>query len=364
MQIDLRWSSRKVSDMRRWGYTIPLLLPLLMVFNIQQGGAWLWAPVVFVFGLVPLLDILFKRDTWNPSPEEAVILEADLFYRVILYAWVPMQLLLLGWLAWQVRAFSLQSWEFVAVCVSTGTITGALGITIAHELGHKLDRREQWLARILLMSVCYMHFHVEHNKGHHARVATPDDPASARRGQSLYAFLPQTIAGSFRSAWHYEKARLAKAGSHGLQWRNQVLWGIAGSGAMFLVAMVIGGAKGGVFFVAQSFVAIFLLEVVNYIEHYGLRREPRESGGYVRVEVFHSWNASERFTNWFLFNLQRHSHHHVAHHRRYQVLRSIDASPQLPTGYAGMVLLALVPPLWKRIMNHRLAKWSSERYQQ
>lgn len=349
--------------MHKWGFAIPLLLPLLMVFNVQQGAVWLWAPVIFVFGLVPLLDILFKRDKWNPSPEEAVVLEADLFYRVILFAWVPMQLLLLCWLALQAQTFSLVSWQFVALCISTGTITGALGITIAHELGHKLDAREQWLARILLMSVCYMHFHVEHNKGHHARVATPNDPASAREGQSVYAFMPQTLIGSFTSAWHFEKTRLAKAGKNSLHWQNQVLWGIAGSSVMLLFAIAIGGVNGAVLFIAQSAVAIFLLEVVNYIEHYGLRREPRAGGGYERVDVTHSWNASERFTNWFLFNLQRHSHHHVEHHRRYQVLRSIEGSPQLPTGYAGMVLLALVPPLWKRVMNHRLANWSNARGQ-
>lgn len=349
--------------MRKWGFAIPLLLPLLMVFNVQQGGAWLWAPVIFVFGLLPLLDILFGRDTWNPTPEEAAVLEADLFYRIILYAWVPMQLLLLGWLAWQAQTFALLSWHFAALCVSTGTITGALGITIAHELGHKFDQREQWLARILLMSVCYMHFHIEHNKGHHARVATPDDPASARAGQSLYAFLPQTLAGSFTSAWHFERTRLAKSGKRSLHWRNQMLWGVAGSAVMFMLALAIGGINGSVFFLCQGLVAVFLLEVVNYIEHYGLRRNPRENGGYERVEIIHSWNASERFTNWFLFNLQRHSHHHVEHHRRYQVLRSMQDSPQLPTGYAGMVLLALVPPLWKRIMDHRLANWSSERVQ-
>lgn len=346
--------------MHRFGFAVPLLLPFLLVVHLEQGGAWTWAPVAFVFGVLPLLDLVAGRDTWSPSTEQAAVLEREFFYRGILFAWVPLQMILLGWVAWRSHALSLQGWEFAGVVISTGVVTGAIGITIAHELGHKLDRREQWLGRVLLMSVCYMHFHIEHNKGHHARVATPNDPASAREGQSLFAFLPQTLIGSFASAWHFEAERLAKEQRAPWSGRNQVLRGLAGSLAMLAIAAALGGGQGVLLFVGQSMVAILLLETINYIEHYGLERQPRDGGGYERVSVAHAWNASERLTNWFLFNLQRHSHHHVEHHRRYQVLKHVDASPQLPTGYAGMLLLALVPPLWHRVMDARLAAWRRE----
>lgn len=347
--------------MRKWGYVIPLLLPLLVIAGIEAGGAWTWLPVLFVFGIVPLLDLIVPRDKWNPEPEATSALEQQKFYRYILYAWVPLQFAVLAYVLLHVGHTSLNALELAGIVASTGTLTGGIGITIAHELGHKLDRREQWLGRLLLMSVCYMHFHIEHNRGHHAHVATPSDPATARNGQSLYRFLPQTVLGSFRSAWQFERERLARHDQPPWHWRNQLLGGLAGSGAMLVITMLLAGMAGLVVFLAQSAVAIFLLEVVNYVEHYGLERAQRPDGRYERVEVVHSWNASERFTNWFLFNLQRHSHHHVEHHRRYQVLRHMDESPQLPTGYAGMVLLALVPAIWMKIMNARLEQWRAQR---
>lgn len=343
--------------MRKWGFAIPLGLPALFALSVWQGGAWTWLVVLVVFGFIPVLDLLLGRDRWNPDEALAAELESSLFYRAILYAWVPLQFATLAGTLLYVDRAETSAIEFSGLMISLGVLTGGIGITVAHELGHKLSAVERWLARLLLVSVCYMHFHVEHNRGHHARVATPLDPASARKGQSLFAFLPQTLIGSFASAWRFERERLAKLELPAWHWRNQVLLGLAGSAAMVAVAWKLAGGTGLALFFGQSAVAILLLEVVNYVEHYGLERKPRADGGYERVDVTHSWNASERFTNWFLFNLQRHSHHHVAHHRRYQALRHFDESPQLPTGYAGMVLLALVPPLWRRVMDERLRRW-------
>lgn len=341
--------------MRRWGFAIPLLLPLLLLPGALLGGGWSFLTVAFVFGVVPLLDLMSGRDHWNPAQDEVRELEASRYYRFLLYAWAVLQFSLLAWMLQ--HAARLDSLTFVGMALSVGTLTGAIGITIAHELGHKLDWRERLLGRLLLASVCYAHFQVEHNKGHHAHVATPQDPATARAGQSLYAFLPQTIMGSAKSAWSFEADRLAKAGRTRWHWRNAVLQDTASSILLLSVAWLLAGTAAALFFLLQSAVAIFLLEIVNYVEHYGLTRSVRPGGGYERVQTTHSWNASERFTNWLLFNLQRHSHHHVEHHRRYQVLRHVEDSPQLPTGYAGMVLLALVPSLWRKVMDERLRAW-------
>lgn len=344
----------------RIGFLLPLILPLSLVASGELGGGWTWLTVALIFGGIPLLDLLCGRDTRNPDDAEIAVLERSWYFRGLLLAWVPIHFGLLAYAVWRFGAGFDSALAALGFVLSTGVVTGAVGITVAHELGHKMTKWEQKLARLLLMSVAYMHFHIEHNKGHHARVATPDDPATAREGQSVYAFMPQTLYGSLASAWRIERERLAREGKPVTPWRNHVLLGFAGTALMAFVAFVVAGIPGLLLFVLQAIVAVFLLEVVNYIEHYGLVRKPREDGGFERVDVIHSWNASERLTNWFLFNLQRHSHHHVAHHRRYPVLQHHDRSPQLPTGYAGMLLLALVPPFWRRVMNPRLDAWRRE----
>lgn len=346
--------------MNRVGYLLPLMLPMTLIIGGELGGVWTWLGLAVIFGGVPLLDLLLGPDTSNPDPGEAAQLEASWFYRGLLLAWVPLHFSLLAYAVWRFGQGFESLTASVGFVLSTGTITGAIGITVAHELGHKLTRWEPRLARLLLASVGYTHFHIEHNKGHHAHVATPGDPATAREGQSFYAFLPQTLSGSLRSAWRFEQDRLRRLGRPVTPWRNHVFLGFVATALMAGAAAALGGIAGIVLFLVQAMVAVFLLEVVNYVEHYGLVRRPRESGGHERVDVIHSWNASERLSNWLLFNLQRHSHHHVAHHRRYQVLEHYDHSPQLPTGYAGMVLLALVPPLWRRIMDPRLRSWRKE----
>lgn len=345
---------------QRLGFLLPLLLPLTLVIAGEQGGAWTWLTLGLIFGGIPLLDLVVGRDTRNLSDEEAVALEKSWYYRGLLLMWVPIHFGLLAYAVWRFGQGFDSTLAATGFILSTGVVTGAVGITVAHELGHKITKWEPKLARLLLMSVAYLHFHIEHNKGHHAHVATPNDPATAREGQSVYAFLPQTVIGSLSSAWRFERERLAREGKPVTPWRNHVLLGFLGTGLMALGAFAFAGIAGLLLFVLQAIVAVFLLEVVNYIEHYGLARRPRDGGGYERVDVIHSWNASERLTNWFLFNLQRHSHHHVVHHRRFPVLQHHDRSPQLPTGYAGMLLLALVPPLWRRVMDPRLEAWRKE----
>lgn len=343
--------------MRRFSFLLPYALPPALLLGWLMGGAWIWLPVFLVFGIVPVLDWLIGVDSWNPSSEESTVLENDPYYRWILYGWVPVQFALLLF-AVSVASASEGFLEWLGLAVSLGVLTGGVGITIAHELGHKLSSWEQWLGRLLLMSVGYMHFHIEHNKGHHAQVATPNDPATAREGQSVYAFFPQTVAGSFQHAWKIETDRLQKSGKSPFSPFNQLYWGIAGTLVFAIIAFAIGGFAGLGVFLIQAIVAIGLLEVINYVEHYGLTRNERADGkGYERVTEQHSWNASHWLTNGIIFNLQRHSHHHIAHHRRYQVLQHFESSPQLPTGYAGMLLLALVPPLWRKVMDKRLQDW-------
>jgi alkane 1-monooxygenase len=243
------------------------------------------------------------------------------------------------------------AWAVVALGIGVGGVSGSQGITFAHELGHARSRVDRGLAWLLMMSVNYGHFMVEHYRGHHPRAATFEDPASARRGESLWRFLPRTLVGGWRSAWALEQRQLAQLRRPWL--RSPLFWATLAQAAWLLALGWIGGAMVVLFWVVQSAYAVFLLEAVNYIEHYGLER--REVNG--RREPFgaqHAWNADHLLTNCFIANLQRHSDHHLHAWKPYPELERLPA-PQLPAGYAGCLFLASVPPLWFRSMHARLA---------
>lgn len=308
-------------------------------------GHWLgayWYPFLVYWVVVPVLDMLIGRSARPSSDEEMRRLETNPFFRFVLHAWVPLQLGLIGWGAWLVGSGGVTGADAVLFTLAVGLATGGVGITIAHELGHERPALDRFLSRVLLASVSYGHFTVEHNRGHHVRVATPEDPASARYGEAFWAFLPRTVAGSLRHAWQLERAEVL------LPWAATVAIAIA-LGIAF-------GPLAAAFFFGQSAMAITLLEAVNYIEHYGLQRRRLADGRYERPSARHSWDAYEWLSNAFLVHLQRHADHHLNPMRPYAALQPQAESPKLPTGYAGMVPLAFVPPLWFAVMNPRVPR--------
>jgi alkane 1-monooxygenase len=341
--------------MKALPFCIIYLLPLAVVTGYLLGGAYHFLTPLFVFGLIPLLDLVVGVNTKNPGEEDEQALADHRIYRYVTWACMPLQVAMVVWGAFVVTHRYLSPLELTGFILAVGISSGAMGINVSHELIHRVNNRlEPFLGRVMLATVCYLHWAIEHVKGHHRCVATPLDPATARRGESFYAFWPRTVKGGFLSAWGMEKERLARQGRKGWSIHNAVVWYVA---AEFLVVTTIGWAFGFwavLFFLAQSVVAVSLLEAVNYLEHYGMERMKLEDGTYEKVRPVHSWNASHRITNHFLFNLQRHSDHHYRPNRRYQILRHFDESPQLPTGYAGMVLLTLVTPAWRRVMDGRL----------
>lgn len=315
-----------------------------------------WYTFLVFFGVVPLLDWLIGRDDMPSPPEQLARLERSALFRAILVAYVPLHLGLIVWGATVAGSGELAPWQALSLTLSVGLVTGGTGITIAHELGHKRSRLERWLARALLYSVSYGHFTIEHNRGHHQRVATREDPASARYGESYWAFLPRTVAGSYAHAWRLESARLAPLRLRWWHWRNELLWTtllppafVAALGAAF-------GPLAAAFFFGQSAMAIALLEAVNYVEHYGLQRARLPDGRYEPVSEHHSWDANQVLTNSFLIHLQRHADHHLNPLRPYVALQPRAGSPKLPTGYTGMLPLAAVPPLWFAVMNPRVPR--------
>jgi alkane 1-monooxygenase len=237
--------------------------------------------------------------------------------------------------------------------LSAGMVAG-IAINTAHELGHKKESHERWLARVALAQTFYGHFFIEHNRGHHVRVSTPEDPASARMGENVWAFMPRTVAGSLRSAWGLEKRRLQRRGRRVWSLGNDVLNAWLMSVVLWAGLVAAFGVGILPYLVLQALVGIWLLESVNFLEHYGMKRQRLESGRYERVNPSHSWNSNNIGTNVLLYHLQRHSDHHANPTRRYQALRDFPEAPVLPTGYAGMIVLSWLPPVWRSVMDKRV----------
>lgn len=271
-------------------------------------------------------------------------------YRWFLRLHVPLQLALLAGGAWLAARHSHFA-AAVALGIGVGGVCGSQGITFAHELGHSRSRVDRLLAWLLMGSVLYAHFMVEHYRGHHVRAATDEDPASARAGESLWRFLPRSLAGSWRSAWQLEAQRRARQRLAG--WRSPLGWAVAGQAGLLAVVLLLAGPFGLLFWIVQAAYAVFLLETVNYIEHYGLRRTALPGGRPEPFGMHHAWNADSLVTNCFIANLQRHSDHHMHAWKPYETLEPLPG-PQLPTGYAGCLFLACVPALWFRVMNRRI----------
>lgn len=349
-------------DGKRYLWLVALLMPLLPFLAIAlylatHMGVWLWLGPLVILGVVPLVDVLTGLDRASP-PESAIEkLEKDRYYRWITYLFLPLQYA--GFLVafWFLTNSELSTWNKIGLAVTVGFI-GGLGINTAHELGHKKESHERWLSKVALAQSGYGHFYIEHNRGHHVRVATPEDPASSRVGESFYRFWPRTVIGSLRSAWRLETLRYSRRRLNPIRLGNDVINSWLMTAALWVAMVLWLGVQVIPFLILQAFVAITLLEAVNYLEHYGMLRAKVVSNGrerYERVNPSHSWNSNNLATNVLLYHLQRHSDHHAQPTRRYQALRDYAQSPVLPTGYAGMILLALVPPLWRSVMDPRVA---------
>ncbi|ERJ33844.1 Alkane-1 monooxygenase [Burkholderia sp. AU4i] len=346
------------SDGKRYLWLLGALtitLPILAAQLALSTGlhVFWWFGPLFAFGVIPILDTLIGDDRDNPPEAEVPHLERERYYRLIVYLATLVEYVAFFACVWIVGTHALAWYDYVGFALSLGAATG-ISINTAHELGHKTDRFERWLAKITLAPVAYGHFYVEHNRGHHVRVATAEDPASARYGESFWAFLPRTVTGSIRSAWRLEKARLERLGHSPWTWRNEVLHAWAMTVVVWGIAIAMAGKVVIPFLVIQAVYGASLLEVVNYVEHYGLGRRKLPNGRYERCTPQHSWNSNHVVTNLFLYQLQRHADHHANPTRSYQALRHFDDSPQLPAGYATMILFAYVPPLWYRVMNPRV----------
>lgn len=344
-------------------FWLSLLLVPVAVTGVLVGG---WTSILLPlcsWGLFTVLDLLTGKNEENLDPSQPD--EGLFWYRLVTLVWFPIQFVLLVWALWYVpQATHLGLAEKVAIFFGMGVISGTIGINYSHELMHQKTRLERWLGDLLLAMVLYSHFRSEHLRVHHLYVGTPRDPVTARYNEGFHRFLPRVLVACHKSAWKAEAAMLAR---RNLPWwhRTNPYWRYAIlQTSMLGLALALGGWQGLALFLLQAAVAVWQLELVNYIEHYGLTRRHLGDGKYEHVLPRHSWNTSFKASNWLLINLQRHSDHHYKPDRRFPLLQTYreEEAPELPYGYPLMTMAAMIPPLWKRIMNPRVREWRRRFY--
>ncbi|SIT04696.1 alkane 1-monooxygenase [Belliella pelovolcani] len=340
-------------------YLLAYSIPLSAYIALLWQGWWSWATVILAFGIFPILDALYPASEENYTESEEKRRLSNKFFDYLLYICAPICLLLV-FLYFQTISQSALVWnETIGLTFSIGIVLGSLGINVAHELGHRSNKWEQFLAKVGLLPVFYQHFFIEHNRGHHKHVSTDDDPATARENESIYAFYLRSVIGQYLNAWKLEKERLTKKGLKNFSWDNEMIrFSVSQIGYLSIISWYFGTSILP-YAIAIGVIGFLLLETINYIEHYGLRRKLLNNGRYERVMPRHSWNSDHEMGRIVLFELTRHSDHHFLASRKYQILRHMDDSPQLPTGYPASMLMALIPPLWFKVMNPRLQEFQS-----
>ena len=331
----------------------------VIMSSLVAGGVWVFVAPLYVFGLIPLIELFFGGSEQNMDKAQEEIAKKDWKFDFILWSTVPLQFAIMFYFLNRVDDGSLQLWEKLGMMFAFGISCGVLGINLAHELGHRNTWYEQFLSKMLLTTSLYLHFFIEHNRGHHKNVSTDEDPASSRYGEVIYAFYIRSVRDSWLSAWRLEGERLKKA-NHGF-WsiHNEMLIYQIIQISLLVAIAVLWSWQVMLLFIGSATIGFLLLETVNYIEHYGLRRKKIDGDYYEKVMPIHSWNSNHPIGRIMLFELTRHSDHHYMASRKYQVLRHFDYSPQMPTGYPGMMVLALFPPLWFKVMHKQIEKYKA-----
>ena len=344
--------------MRLSAYAATLVFPVIAALGLWQGGLWVWLLPLITFGAVPLAELVIQPVTRNRSAEEEARVRADRRFDWLVYSFVVAQWALVGLFVFQAGTGAYSGVELAGAIFTLGICCGTFGINVGHELGHRRTKFEQRLAKAALMSSLYGHFYIEHNRGHHRFVATDDDVVSARRGDLIFTHWFRSVPGTWMTSWRLERDRLAKKGRSPWTLDNEHLQ-IQAVQLLIVAAIAAWSPFAALAFVGAATVGFLLLETVNYIEHYGLRRD-KVKGRWERVRPVHSWNSDHPIGRALLFELSRHSDHHANPGRPFEALRSFPEAPQFPTGYPGMIVLAMCPPLFFAVMNPRLDQWASK----
>ena len=348
---------------KRYWYWLSFLLPAVPAMSayiaVQSGqGFWLWSTIIMMYVVLPAADFVFGTDDANPDDELVDKLKDERYFVYIMYCTTVMHWVALVGLAYVVSQYDWAWFHILGGALSAG-ITNGLGLVAAHEMGHKVkDKSQSLCAKIVLACSGYGHFCIEHNKGHHKDVATPEDPASSKFGESIYKFVKREIPGAFRRAWGLELNRLHRLGKSEWSLGNEIIQTFMMTAVAYTLMLAYFGPIMIPFLAIASTYGWWQLTCANYIEHYGLLRQKKDNGRYERCQPHHSWNSNHKVSNLVTLHLQRHSDHHAHPTRSYQVLRDYDDVPSLPSGYPTMFVLAMIPPAWRSVMDHRVVSWA------
>lgn len=346
---------RSISDIK---YLLAYSIPLIGLLGVGLGGMFTWSVVIYAFGVVPLLELIFNGEFGNNSITDDIE-KGKLFFDFLLLFNLPLVWFSLYYgikISIFYHAKGDSYLELFGVVFSIGIILGTSGINVAHELGHRANKLSQIAAKLLLLPCLYTHFTIEHNRGHHLYVATPDDPATSRKNEWIYFFWVRSIVNSYINAWELENKRVKSFGTLSAMIRNEMMLNTTLTTIYLLIVYANAGVFGLLCAIGIAIISILLLETINYIEHYGLARKKLDNGRYEMTTELHSWNSEHQIGRILLYELTRHSDHHYKSNKPYQTLVYHEESPQLPFGYPGSMLLSLIPPIWFKIMNKRVPK--------
>jgi alkane 1-monooxygenase len=342
--------------MKNYKYLAAFSIPIMAFLGLFLKGYWVWATPIFSFVCIPVLELIFPVDEANLQPSEVDNKLKQKIFDWLLYLNLPVVYGLLIYGLFIASTVTLETYEFIGLIFSVGIALGVNGINVAHELGHRQSTNERFLGKALLLPSFYMHFYIEHNYGHHLNAATPEDPATAKYNQSVYSFWFTSTLRQYFSAWKIQNKLLKNNNRSFLSLKNDMLYYLVFQITYLIAVGLIFGLTALVFALFAGIVGFILLETVNYIEHYGLNRLKTKSGRYERVKAIHSWNSNHVIGRIILYELTRHSDHHYKSSKKYQILDCHTDSPQMPYGYPTSMVLAMIPPLWFRIMNKRIPK--------
>ncbi len=343
--------------MRILKYMLPFVLFAGAWHSYHSVGLACWSSILFSFLIIPIVELLLPADEQNLSEADEIAAKNNPFYDIVLYVAFVLHLICLCLFLSQIGDVHIANIDRLGRIITAGLLAGIFGINLAHELGHRSNKVEQWMSKLLLSTSLYMHFFIEHNRGHHTHVGTPDDPSTAKYRQSLFAFFFQTIPGTYRSAWRINSVMLKNQQKGFWSHQNDMLIFHLFQGSLLVGIYWIWGMATLGYFLSAATIGILLLEAVNYIEHYGLTRQKNTNNRYGRVQPEHSWNSNHLLGRVLLFELSRHSDHHYLASRKYQILRHHVGAPQMPTGYPGMLILALIPPIYFAVMDRQMRKF-------
>jgi len=338
-------------------YLLAYILPLSTVVAIIFGGIFSYSSFIIAFGIIPILELFIRPNAKNLSEEISEVKNNSVFFDILLMLNVVWVYAILLFFFFKLQVYSFENYELVGLVLSIGVMLGSNGINVAHELGHKPQKLHQILAKMLLIPNLYLHFFIEHNQGHHLKVATPEDPATSRFGENIYTFWIRSVFMSFKSAWQIEAKKLRNARGMYSIFLNKIFQYIVLQAIYLSLVFIIFGILSLLLSICMALVGILLLESINYIEHYGLMRKKLLNGRYESVDKHHSWNSDHQVGRILLYELTRHSDHHYKANKKYQILKHYDESPQLPFGYPTSILIALVPILWFKLMNPMVEQW-------